>query len=325
MSKTSFEDHLAIVEASHSKTAASVSTSSASLLDKIAAELNLDEGSAAPAAPVAEGQVIPAASPVATPAAGVVGALDAVTVPQTQISGGDEAVAVAGESGMPVKQTPDVGVAVSAGDGEDVNMLGFNRTPEATAEAAESTKEARYVGAVMADAFTEALEKQSFDEEYSEAVEFLKESGLLDNYNIQAQPLVKEAAYLESGLEKIANNEELTATDMITAAHEYAEFEKDAEEAEDYGRSIAHEEFEKQAEDADEAGRIAAHEDFEKMAADADEAGRIAAHEDFEAMEKEAQLEGMQEEIDMNKMASLYAGDPDVANAVAILKGRGLI
>ena len=50
-------------------------------------------------------------------------------------------------------------------------------------------------------------------------------------------------------LEKIANNEALTKEDMIAAAHEYVVLEKQASDADAYGRQCAHEYVEKLAEE----------------------------------------------------------------------------
>jgi len=50
-------------------------------------------------------------------------------------------------------------------------------------------------------------------------------------------------------LEKIANNESLTREDMVKAASEYVELEKQAANAEEIGREAAREDFAKKAEE----------------------------------------------------------------------------
>jgi len=61
-------------------------------------------------------------------------------------------------------------------------------------------------------------------------------------------------------LEKIADNVALTKGDMIKAAHEYIQLEKEASDADAYGRALAHQYVEKLA--ADEEG---GEEDSEEM------------------------------------------------------------
>ena len=260
---SSFEDHINIVESAHSKTAGSrvSNISGDSLLKKIAEELNLNDG----AAPVAEGEVTPAASSVAGAAPAVAGATEAVTMPQTTIAGGNPAEVAAGE--VPAETKPNEGLAISAGDGKVTDANNLNKTPEAVAAAAvggggdegsaatpdpeaasavpdqslgtEKTAEAEKIGKLIAKSFQETLEKQAEDNDYAEALGILKEAGLLDAYKINDEGMSKEASYPENCLEKVANKQNLSRQDIIGAAVELIEMQKEASDAEEKGREDA--------------------------------------------------------------------------------------
>ena len=260
---SSFEDHIKIVESSHSKTAGSRMTNKSgdSLLKKIAEELNLT----APAAPTAEGEVTPAASSVAGAAPAVVAATEAVSMPQVAIAGGNPEESAAGEIAAVTK--PNEGLAISAGDGKVTDADNLNKTPESVAAAAiggggdegsaavpspevassvpdqslgsDKTSEAEKIGQLIAKSFQETLEKQAEENDYVEALGILKEAELLDNYDIKDEGMRKEASYRPGCLEKIANNKSLSRNDIIGAAVEFVEMQKEASYAEEKGREDA--------------------------------------------------------------------------------------
>lgn len=272
---SSFEDHINIVESAHSKTAGEKidGKDGDSLLSKIAKELDIggeqekkaEGGITAPGAPTAEGEVSPAASSVAGAAAPVAGATDAVTVPQTAIAGGNEQEAQAGEVPAPTK--PNEGLAISAGDGKVTDANNLHKTPEAVAAAAEDgggdegsaatpspekdgavpdqsigaekTAEAEKIGQLIARSFQETLEKQAEENEYAEAIEILKEAELLEGYEIKQEPMTKESSYEEGGLEKLSNKQPVSRQEMIGAAVELIEMQKEAAVAEESGREDA--------------------------------------------------------------------------------------
>lgn len=256
--KSSFEDHIKIVESGQEKTASSkVKAEDKSFLDKLADELGLNSTEkiateepsiTAPAAPKAEGEVQPAASSVAEAAPAVVAATDAVILPQTEIAGGNAAEAAAGE--VPATTKPNEGVAVSAGDGVVTDANQLDRTPAAVALAAQNpftgevmgekvAAEADAIGKTIAISFQKHLEKISQDQEYTEALSILKEAELLEGYDIKDMGLIKEAGTPVNYLEKIANKIPLNRSDIIGAACQYVELAKEAEDAEAQGREDA--------------------------------------------------------------------------------------
>jgi hypothetical protein len=113
--------------------------------------------------------------------------------------GADAALALAGLSAEQVaaleaaKPAPKAGQpVVSDADGKVTNALQMNKDPIAVAEAAGDTakvaelRRAQEIGDVMATSFQEGLEKQAFDREYREALDFLQSRGVLENYDIVA-------------------------------------------------------------------------------------------------------------------------------------------
>jgi len=271
--KTSFEDHLNIVESGQDKTASS-QVGAGTLLDRLASELGIGEektaevkippetggekaapgGAGAGAsvtdknAPAAEGEVQPAASSVAGAAPAVVAATEAVATPQTEIAGGNNAEALAGEE--PAATKPNEGLAISAGDGIVTNANQLDKTPAAVAEAAKNPQtgemmgaktasEAEAIGVKIAESFQNHLEKIAQDQEYSESLALLKEAGLLEGYEIKDEGLTKEAGEPIDYLEKIANKETLSREDIIGAAYQAIELEKVAAEADEQGRADA--------------------------------------------------------------------------------------
>lgn len=272
-----FEDHMEIVQAAHTKTAGGDpkdggSQTEPSLLDKLASELGIEgEKTAqvtASAAPKAEGEVSPAESTVATAAPAVVAATEAVATPQTAIAGGNPAEAAAGE--VPAATKTNEGTAVSAGDGKVTDATNLHRTPEAVEAAArggggeegaaaaapapqkaaqvpdndlEGTKtaeEANKIGKTIAASFQAELEKNAQEQEYVEALGILKEAGLLEGYNIKDEGMSKTASELPTGcLEKISQKQPLSKREIVGAACELIELQKEAEDAEQQGREDA--------------------------------------------------------------------------------------
>jgi len=269
--KTSFEDHLSIVESGQEKTASGPKAGEGSLLDKLAQELGIGEektaettppetggkkkapgGAGAGAsvsdtsAPAAEGEVQPADSSVAGAAPAVVAATESVATPQTEIAGGNNAEATAGE--QPAATKPNEGTAISAGDGVVTDANNLHRTPAAVAAAASDTggsmsektaAEANAIGIKIAESFQKHLEKSAQDQEYTEALILLKTAGLLEGYNIKDEGMTKKAGESVDYLAKIANKEQLTREDIIGAAYQALEMEKEAEDAEAQGREDA--------------------------------------------------------------------------------------
>jgi len=272
--QSSFEDHMSIVENAHSKTASADPEKSSNLLAKIAEQLNpkeqtkVAEGAVtAPGAPTAEGEVSPAASSVAGAAPAVAAATEAVTMPQTTIAGGNPAESAAGE--VPAATKPNEGVAISAGDGSVTDSNNLNRTPESVAAAAiggggdegaaatpapekagempdndlgaEKTAEAVSIGKVIANTFQDELEKSAQDNQYSECLDILKEAGLMEGYDIKDEGMSKTASLIEGSLEKIANKQTVSREEIISAAIEYVELEKEASDTEEQAREDARE------------------------------------------------------------------------------------
>jgi len=325
--KSRFEDHMNTIEASHSKSAAAKKNalSGNDLLAKLAQELNLNEPektineAISEAAPSKEGEVIPAASTIAEANSDVEEATDAVAMPQVMMAGGVPADMEAGSAPNPESLIMPV---ISAADGNIQTANDLGRTPEAVAAAAEPTSkgvvsaeemEAEKIGRLIAKSFQEALEKSAYDAEYIDALNLLKEAGLLEGYNIKGVEIEKTAS-AEGFLEKIANREKLTKDDIIGAANELIEFNKQAAIAEEEGREAANNLVDflvkvSQESEEDKEGES----DEEEMEESAEE--KKKENEKEEAGEtKESQL----------KIASLLS-DPKVVEAIKTLKSNGLI
>jgi len=291
---TTLEEHLSFVNSSHEKTAGN-KNDNGDLLSRLASELDLPKTAAEDmgSAPYAEGEVSNADTSVAGANPETVAATEGVTGKQVALAGGNAAESAAGE--MPAATKPNEGTAASAGDGKVVDGNSMHRTPEAIEAAAEGpdsdvggdvsgaaavtpdgaspggsagnmdeekTAEAKKIGKAIADSFQEEMQKKAEDEQYSEALGILKEAGLLDGYKIN-DPGLEKVAEEEgpSALEKIANKEELSRQDIVKAAHELIEFEKQAEDAEAAGRADAQaavaEEIEKEAFQNEENEKVA--------------------------------------------------------------------
>lgn len=314
--KSHYEDHINTIESSHSKTASvnQKAKSGNDLLTKLAEELGLGDAEKKPetataaAAPTAEGEVLPAASTIVEANPAVLAATDAVAMPQVEMAGGVAAVAEAGSQPNP---QPVVMPIISAADGNAQTASDLGRTPEAVAAAAEPTSkggdgteaEAEKIGTLIAKSFQANIEKAAKDQEYNEALEMLKEAGLLEGYNIKDSGMTKTAS-AEGYLEKIANKQQLTRDDIIGAAYELVEFQK-------------------QAADADAEGRQAAQNLVELMQKVAEESEEKPAEESAEEEPAEEAAEGEEKEAHL-KMAALLS-DPKVVEAVKTLKSKNLL
>jgi hypothetical protein len=267
MPKSSFEDHMRIVEGSHTKTA-SASKVTPSLLDKLAAEMAGGGEKGAVDAPAKT--AVQADATVAEAAPAVVAATEAIAVPQTNIAGGNEAEK---EKGMTSPASKPAAVVIGDGDKKVTDAQNFSKEPEAVAEAAKGTggsektssdKEAEEIGRTMAKSYVTEMRKIAVDEQYSESVRILKEAGLLDNYKID-EVIEKTASVDETpGLTKIANQQPLTKEDMVKAATEYVELSKLAEEADAFGRQQARDYFAKLVKQAQEEEEEEEEEEDEK-------------------------------------------------------------
>ena len=304
--KSSFVDHLNIVESGHNKTASTKTTekTETSILDKLAAELGLG------GAPTAEGQKEVSTKDVTGVAAAVDSATKGVTDSQVAVAGGDVARM---EAGMTPHLKGDINtpVAISTGAGDVKTSEGLNRTDEAVAAAARgaggkeggktetaavsaektaSEEEAVKVGELIARSFQQTLEKDAADAEYSQSINILDQAGLLEGYNITDKSITKTASVeVVDVLEKIANKQALTRDDIVLGANQYLEVEKLAAQADAEGRELAH-----------------------MAVAEAMEQEKVAA-------EKTAT-----EKTEQEKVAEL-AKDPKVAEAVKVLKASGVL
>lgn len=320
---SSFEDHLSVIESGHNKTASKTlgRAQNDSLLAKLAEELGVStpeattdkakkevEGAEMKNAPEYEGQRELAGEDVAATSTAVEAATDGVINPQQVVAGGDPARQIAGMAPhMMAPQGQNPAIATGEHTGKDAQSLG--KTQAAVASAArgvgegqtgtlesaavsQQVKEAALIGEVIAKSFQQTLEKSAADAEYTEALNFLKEAHLLDDYKIEDEGIQKTASYQEGALEKIANNESLSHEDIVNAAAEYSDLLKMAEDAEAQGRADAHE-----------------------------------YAETYATMRKEAQEEATKEisaQTESEKIAALKE-DPQVVAAVKVLTDRGLI
>jgi hypothetical protein len=295
MGKSSFEDHMKIVEGSHTKTA-SASKVTPSLLDKLAAEMQASETPEKKVVDAPAKTAVPAETTVAEAAAAVVAATDAIAVPQTNIAGGNQAEK---EKGMQPAASKPSELIISDGDKTVMVAQGLNKEPAAVAEAAEKTaslKEADEIGRTMARSFHNESVKIASGNQFVEAYEILKTAGLLENYK-PIEGLEKKASEEKSALEKIANVEPLTKNDMIKAASEYIELEKQAAEADAYGREEAHKYF----------------------------AGLVKQAEEEEEEEKKEKKEEKKEAKEEKKEEEKMASDSAVTKAIDMLVKAGVI
>jgi len=311
--KTSFEDHLNVVSQQHSKTASAKSTDGQDMLQRLAAELGMtksaeEAGVTAPAAPTAEGEKSPAAATPAVANPAVLAATEAVAVPQAVMAGMSNEEQVAGDqpAGLAVA-TPVIG----SGTGDVMTAIGLNRTDEATMAAAEPASkedsvEAEKIGRLMAHAFNDELSNMAAYNQYSEAVDILKQAGILDGYKLNDEGIEKNAGATEGFLEKIAANQSLTRDDIVGAALELVDLQKQAALAAEEGRDEARalvklaEEMSGEKKDDEEEG---------------EEEGEEGGTEEEENAEEKKEGE---------KVASLMK-NPQVVAAVRVLKQNGLL
>lgn len=257
--KSSFEDHLSVVEAGREKTASAKvagKDTGTSLLDKLAAELGLGKP------PIAEGEKSVSTKNVDAVAPEVASATDGVANPQLVLAGTDIARQAAGM--VPhLNGDKNAPVAIATGEGTAVTSESLNRTDEAVAAASRGAggeqtgklesaatrhpekveaEEATKVGQLIARSFQETLEKDAADAEYAQALNILDQAGMLSGYNIVDKSIEKTASEEEpvDVLEKIANNQPLTRSDIVLGAAQYLELEKLAAEADAEGRAAAH-------------------------------------------------------------------------------------
>jgi hypothetical protein len=334
--KSSFEDHLNIVSSAHGQEkTASVKKDGGDLLAKLAAELGLDKKADAP---VAEGERSPAEATPAAANPAVVAATEGVATPQVIMAGGNPAEAAAGE--VPAATGPFAAdPIISAGDGKAQTAQTLNKTDEAVSAAArgaggsgETGKlqsaavaqnppqgseknaelEAEKIGAIIARSFQASLEKTAQDQEYANALALLEANNMLDSYNIKDRPQMTKTAS-EGYLEKVAANQPLSREDIIGAAYELIDLEKQANDAEAQGRADAH-----------------AFVELMSKIAEGDAAEAKAEGESEEQEKKENKKEDKKEEKDDEekeasmKIASLMK-DPAVVGAVKILRSKNLL
>lgn len=118
-------------------------------------------------------------------------------------------------------------------------------------------------------------------------------------------------------LEKIANNQSLSKQDIITAAEEYVELEKQAADADNYGREAAREYVEKIAAEADEKGREAARKDAAEAMENDSQADE---EEDISDEEAEMILKAIAEEKESKKEDKKESQEKKSSDREAILK-----
>jgi hypothetical protein len=301
--KSTFEEHMSIVETGHSKSASAKTSvkSEGSILDKLAAELGLGGK-----APVAEGEKELPGKNVTAVSPEVAAATDGVANPQLAVAGTDLARQAAGM--LPhLKGDINTPVAIATGEGTAITADSLNRTDEAVAAAARgaggkeggkmetaataaeklNSDEAVKVGELIARSFQQTLEKDAADAEYAQALNILDNAGLLEGYNITDKSITKTASEEKpvDVLEKIANKQSLTRDEIVLGAKQYIEVEKLAADADAEGRELAH-----------------------KAVAEAIEQEKVASVEKTE-QEKVAEL----------------AKDPKVVEAVKVLKAAGVL
>jgi len=276
--KTSFDDHMNMIAGSQKTASQKPVGNSPSLLQKLAEELGVGT------TPVG-GQVADATSAVSAAAPAVEAATAAIADPQVAVAGGVPAVAAAGMVPAPVK--PDEAQVVTSGDGTAKSINEFGKLPEAaTAAAGEDvvsnydTASAEKVGELIAESFVRNLEKIAHRQEYIQALGILKEAGLLDAYVIKDAGIEKTAAQEVDCLTKIANKESLSHDNIITAAEQYIEFVKTAEEAEKKGEKDADELVEKLNEAAEGEGEDLAEAAAAEAAADPEVAKAVQILQD---------------------------------------------
>jgi hypothetical protein len=252
----------------------------------------------------------PATPAGANPA--VVAATEAVENPQVVSRGGDPAEAVAGEQPAGLSAVIPI---ISDGTGTVINANELNKVDEAVEAATRgaggkesgaldtaASTEATKVGTLIAQAFQAELDKTAQDQEYINALQILNDNGLLEGYQINDNPMTKTASVTGTGLDKLANKEKMERADIISAAYELIDLEKQAELVEEQGRQQAR----------DLVAFVT------KLGADTKE--EAAAEDKTETEEKDEDKEKKDEE----KVAALMQ-KPEIVNAVRILKENDLL
>lgn len=287
----SFSDYADIILADDTSKVASqnnaVKGEGSSLLEQLAAEINGEKTAAdvtSPAAPSNEGTVTPAASSVTGITPEVQSSTEAVIYPQAGIAGCDPAEVAAGE--VPQKVKPSEVEVISAGDGKATTPNLMHKTPTAMAEGADSSVGAatgektastggktavavdatpEEIGVKIANSMHTEIARINKQEELSESIEILKTAGLtaeaiarhkynFDEFGIEQE---KTAGQEVDYLQKVADGAPLGVEDIVGAAHQVIEFEKEAAQADEEGRAAAHEysqteEFQSQFEQPEE-------------------------------------------------------------------------
>lgn len=301
MSKSHFEDHLNRITGMDKSASASKVTPS--LLDKLAEEL---AGGSAGAVDATSKAAVSADADPSAAAAAVVAATDAIVVKQTTIAGGDQTEKEKGETSPAAKGT---NLDISAGDGKVTHAIDLNKEPAAVAKAAEgagnapagektaSDKEAEQIGRTMARSYVDEMKKIATDNAYPEALEILKTAGLLEGYDIK-DSIEKTAGETETALDKIAALKPLQREDIVAAAQEYVELQKQASDADAYGREEARKYF---------AGLVK------------------QAEEESKAEMKKEEKDEEKKEDKKEKETEKKASDEAVAKAVQFLVAKGVI
>jgi len=291
--KSSFEDHISVAGSS-TKTASFKRFNDQELLQKLAEELALTP---------TDGAIVDTGSVQGT-AGAVVSATESLVNPQLAVAGTDLAAVAAGE--VPAGGAGS-DLAIGDANGYVTDADSFGRTEAAVAAAAEGVApeavvEAEKVGQLIAHSFHAELQKIANYQAYTESLDLLKTAGLLDSYNIQDDGMSKTASFEVGGLEKIANNQALSHGDIISAANEYIEFTKMAEDAEAEGR-----------EEAQEDAAAVIEEAKEEAASD------VATEVEKEEAIDEAVAAAKEEAVEEEKVSHLL-DNSDVVNAVRTLQ-----
>ena len=174
-----------------------------------------------------------AAQSVAYPDPAVVGATDNIIDPQVALAGGNIADQLAGSAPHTGVIQP-VRVSDATGNVDDNSAIinSVTNGKPVGAEKLASLNDACDMGRSMAHAYNEELQKIAFFNQYNEAAALLKESGVLDGYDVDGFDKVASADGYDPTegrfLHKVASGADLSYSDIITAANEYVLF-KEAE------------------------------------------------------------------------------------------------
>lgn len=303
-----FEDFMTSSSSAGTTKTASAPIMGSDFLSKIASELGVATG--VPGQPVIGQQVNAGASTVAAPAPEVVAAMAGMMDGQQQMAGGDVAAQTAGSNpsvGMvdPVRVSDMTGVIDD--DLAIVNSVTNGKPVEG--EKVASLLDACSQGRAMARAFIDEQEKVAFAQAYDQSVELLKEAGLLGYYapNYEMDKVASAPAY--SCLEKLANNEDLSYSDVVGAAQEFLMYKQAEAEADAHADMIADQII------ADASGEVNSEVD---AAADAAAAAADAMSAGSSATESAAHAAAA-------AVGEKTASAMDLSDAIAVLKAAGRI